>query len=226
MTSSPIEIDHIFVFVDPVQNQDPFEAHLLQEAGFIESYRRDHPGQGTTNICYCFDNAYLELLWVNDEQAIRSNVISNTRLAERSQWKNNGSSPFGIALRPELPFETWNYQPPYLPPEMTIPVACSSLDPMQPFIFQSPGGKRPDAWNPYKSIKKQDPEKFREIAHIELNTPVNTPHAADLTALNKIGLITLSQDTPHHALRLSLTNPIGEITHYLELPACKVIAVD
>ncbi len=226
MISSPIEIDHIFVFVDPVPDQDPLEAYLLQEAGFIESYRRNHPGQGTTNICYCFDNAYLELLWVNDEQAIRSSLISNTRLAERSQWKSNGNSPFGIALRPELPFETWDYQPPYLPPEMSIPVACSSLNPLQPFIFQSPGGKRPDAWSQKKPPKRQDPGKFKEIAHIELDIPVSTPLTGDLTALNKIGLITLNQDTPHHAIRLSLTNPMGEITHYLELPACKVIAVD
>ena len=45
------------------------ELTRLTDAGLRESFRRDHPGQGTTNVCCCFDNAYLELLWLHDPAA-------------------------------------------------------------------------------------------------------------------------------------------------------------
>ncbi len=231
MTSSSLQIDHIFVFVeagpiDSGSNQDPMEARWLKEAGFIESYRRDHPGQGTTNICYCFDNTYLELLWITDEAAAKSDLISKTRLAERSLWQENGASPFGIALRPELPFETWNYNPPYLPKGLSIPVANSSLDPAQPFIFTSPSGKRPDVWQRDPEIKRQRSCGFSEIRQVELNMPVNNQPSADLFNLNQIGLISLIQSGTHHTMRLSLSNSEGTITHDLLLPTCEIIPAD
>ncbi|MFD2206951.1 VOC family protein [Kiloniella antarctica] len=224
MSSSPIDIDHIFIFVDPLPNEDPVEALRMQQAGFIESYRRDHPGQGTTNICYCFDNAYLELLWVNDEQALRRAPISNTRLADRAQWKTNNSSPFGIALRSNFPFETWDYCPPYLPEGMSIPVAQSSLDPEQPFIFKSPGGKRPDVWSKEKPVARQNSEKFKEIVGIELDIPCAFETTPDLLELSRIGLISLDQNAPAHAMRLTLSTSENDVTHCLELPSCLLIA--
>lgn len=48
-----LELDHIFVFIRP----DGPEAARLEAIGLVESYRRDHPGQGTSNVCYCFENA-------------------------------------------------------------------------------------------------------------------------------------------------------------------------
>jgi hypothetical protein len=50
-----VKIDHLFVFVEPPAT----EAAELEQAGLRESFRRRHPGQGTTNACFCFDNAYL-----------------------------------------------------------------------------------------------------------------------------------------------------------------------
>lgn len=56
--SSFVEICHLFVFVDNLERA----AEKMARYGFQESYRRNHPGQGTENVCYCFDNLYLELL--------------------------------------------------------------------------------------------------------------------------------------------------------------------
>lgn len=52
-------IDHIFMLVDP---GGP-EIAQMTELGLLETYRRVHTGQGTRNICYCFDNMFLELLY-------------------------------------------------------------------------------------------------------------------------------------------------------------------
>ena len=108
-----LELDHIFVHVQPAGP----EAERLEALGLVESYRRTHPGQGTSNICYCFDNAFLELLWLIDEAEALSPAIARTQLAERSHWRASGASPFGLALRRQsdetvLPFPTWGYRPP------------------------------------------------------------------------------------------------------------------
>jgi hypothetical protein len=59
LVGAPVELDHIFLMVRP----GALEASGLARAGLCESFRRDHPGQGSSNLCYCFDNAHLELLW-------------------------------------------------------------------------------------------------------------------------------------------------------------------
>ena len=164
-----LELDHVFVFVTPGAP----EAAAL---GLCESYRRRHPGQGTANVCYCFDNAYLELLWVTDRAELTAPAVARTRLAERADWRRTGASPFGIALRgpdPDtpLPFESWDYAAPFLPAGMAIPVAVASDDPRQPFLFRSPGTARPDTWpddaGGSRAGARQRPIGLAEIAAVE-----------------------------------------------------------
>jgi len=56
--SGPIEIDHPFLFFLP----GGAEISRLAQLGFVETCRRTHPGQGTANVCCCFNTLYLELL--------------------------------------------------------------------------------------------------------------------------------------------------------------------
>ena len=91
------EIDHVFLFVQP----DGPEIGALRRLGLTETYRRAHPGQGTANVCFAFDNLFLELLWLTSETEARSPAIARTRLWDRSRWSASGTSPFGIALRGE-----------------------------------------------------------------------------------------------------------------------------
>ncbi|WP_020593154.1 VOC family protein [Kiloniella laminariae] len=216
------ELDHVFVFVTLEDGETkPLEASLLEQAGVQESYQREHPGQGTANICYCFDNCYLELLWLTDEQEARSPLIARTALAERAHWKTNGASPFGLALRRTahslFPLATWDYCPPYLPPGMAIPVSLSSQDPRHPMVFQSPGTKRPDQW---ETTKRQN---FSDLDLIELQLPQNEGFSDDLIKLQQLSLIpviTYRADTP--GIRLSLKDQAGKITHHLQLPSCRI----
>ncbi len=57
-----MQLDHIFHFVQDLEAAET----LGRSLGLAETYRRNHVGQGTANICYCFENAFLELLLLTD----------------------------------------------------------------------------------------------------------------------------------------------------------------
>ncbi len=215
-----LQLCHVFSFVEPGAP----EADALHRAGLKESFRRRHPGQGTANACYCFDNAYLELLWVESAQEIASPPIARTRLAERARWRETGASPFGIAVRtadPDtpLPFATWTFTPPYLPPGLTIPVATASEAPEHPFLFRSPGHARPDAWTDGRAGDRQRPAGFADLHGVHLRLPVPPPAGDALHALEAAGLLTVgivAGAAPEMILELSRTD--GKPPRRLSLP--------
>lgn len=166
-----MEIDHIFMFMDP---EGP-ELAALQQLGLRETYRRQHPGQGTSNACFAFDNLYIELLWMADEAEIRSPVVQRTRLWERSQWRTLGTCPFGLAFRGDLTalgVSTWTYRPPYLegvlPPDAGIAVATDSDDPMQPMLFAFPGSAAPRHWSTSRQSQLQHAAGWGDVGAVSL----------------------------------------------------------
>lgn len=187
---------HVFVFVE----DRAAALAALDACGLTESFRRRHDGQGTANVCACFDNAYLELLWAEDQSDLISVSVARTRLAERSRWRENGASPFGIGLRGRIPFPTWDYRPPYLPDGMGIPVALGSEDPRQPFLFRSPAEARPDQWTDGLAGKRQSAAGLAEITGLHLDLPVGASPA--LRVLAERGVLTLK---PAVKARLLLT---------------------
>ncbi|WP_448205135.1 VOC family protein [Azospirillum sp. sgz302134] len=216
-----LHLCHVFVFVEPGAP----EAAALDAAGLRPSYRRQHPGQGTANLCYCFDNAFLELLWETDADAIRGPSIARTRLAERARWRETGACPFGISVRTDsagqpLPFETWDFAPPYLPPGMTIPVSLDSEDPARLFLFRSPGSTRPDAWTDGRAGDRQSAAGLAEIVGVHLSMPLDGPPGGDLAVLSAAGILTveaLPKGAPPR-LELSLSRADGGPLRRLSLP--------
>jgi hypothetical protein len=129
-------VDHIYVFCD---RQAP-EQRLLAAHGLAVGVRREHPGQGTANVCFGFADAYLELLWLDDEVAARDPMVKPLGLHERSRWRELSASPFGICLRATAagaapPFVAWPYRPSYLPPDTHIEMACNSGVIGEPLLF-------------------------------------------------------------------------------------------
>lgn len=176
---------HVFVFVEDRAAAE----RALAACGLVESFRRSHDGQGTANLCACFDNAYLELLWPEDHAALISVSVARTRLAERSRWHENGASPFGIGLRGRIPFPTWEYRPPFLPDGVGIAVALGSEDPRQPFLFRSPAEARPDQWTDGRAGKRQQAAGLAEITGLHLDLPVGASPA--LRTLAERGVLSL-----------------------------------
>jgi hypothetical protein len=159
-------LDHVFVLV-PVDA--PAHREALASAGWIPTYTRVHPGQGTANVCYACDDAFLELLWIADEREARGPPGDRLQLAER--W--HGGCPLGIAWRGALDVPTWAYRPAYLPPHLPIAVAHASDDPAQPLFFQSPGKDAPRDWPPERRGALQ-----RALGRTQLDPVLTLPPTA------------------------------------------------
>lgn len=136
-------IDHIFIF----STNEGQEAEELVEFGFKEGSGRSHPGQGTTNRKFYFQNFFLEILWVHDPNEIQSSRTSITGLWDRSNYSLNNCSPFGLCLGDlkggeESIFKDSNeYQPEYFSEGMSIDFV--SNDTWLPWVFRLPFERSP-----------------------------------------------------------------------------------
>lgn len=212
-------IDHVFVFVE----SEGAEIASLQRQGMTENFRRAHPGQGTANACFCFDNAYLELLWVESAAEISAPALARTGLAERAAWRRNGACPFGIAFRTEpadapLPFATWDYSASFLPEDRPIAVALSSDDARQPFLFRSPGSVAPARWTDGRAGTRQQTAGLRDIVGIELDLPAGLAPCRALEDVERAGVITLNRGAAAHRLTLHLSRRSGNASVRLLMP--------
>jgi hypothetical protein len=168
------ELDHLFIMVP----EGASAADRLLSLGFVQGISRVHPGQGTTNRCFFFQNAMLEFLWVHDPVEAQSEVIQRSHLWERWRDRNSGICPFGICLRPKLEsagtiaFEHWDYSPPYMPENLTIAIANNSEMLTEPMFFQTPFGKRPDQQPIEKRRPFVHPIGLQEMTRVELVSPM------------------------------------------------------
>jgi hypothetical protein len=196
-----MDLCHIFMF----GTRGDVEA--LRGLGFVENFRREHPGQGTSNACFCFDNAYLELLFVDDEAALAR--LTRTGLPERSNWRFSKASPFGIAVRSgsELPFPTWDYRPAYLPEGMVVAVDAESGDADQAFVFKSPGSERPDRWTTGLAGRRQSHVGYLEIESVALFQP--QPPRTALRRLEFEGLVVLHSGSDEHRMVVTISRRNG-----------------
>ena len=133
------ELDHVFILTE-VGAPD---ADKLVEFGLVEGPANTHPGQGTANRRFFFQNVMLELLWVADAKESQTSDLSV--LWQRSQQPE--ASPFGVCLRPVTPsglppFPGWRYSPSYLPDPLSVWVGQNSDVLAEPFMFYLDFAKR------------------------------------------------------------------------------------
>ncbi|UWR24517.1 VOC family protein [Sulfitobacter sp. S190] len=191
------ELDHIFLVVADERTA----RSTMKDADLRVNYTRDHPGQGTRNICACLDNVFLELLW-HDKTTVSAESEAIT-LGARIRGEG---CPIGISWRGMSPFEdtaegTEPYNAPFLPKGMSIPVAAASLDPMLPFVFRTPGGTPPIDRTDGLVGRRQAPE-LATLSHCEVSLP--DPGAAE-HLLAPFRQISLRQG--EYALKLVLLRP-------------------
>jgi hypothetical protein len=133
------EVDHAFVGCTPGAP----EADALLARGFVEGSPNTHPGQGTANRRFFFDNFMLEFLWVTDAKEATSAQTGRTRLWERCTHRESRINPFGIIFRAAggvdapPPFATWSYTPSYLPRGLALQVARGTTL-QEPELFYVP----------------------------------------------------------------------------------------
>lgn len=201
-----VELDHMFVCTEVGAP----EADRLVAFGLREGAPNTHPGQGTACRRFFFNNAMLELVWVRDERESRSPLITPTRLWERWRYHFTGYSPFGLCLRPrnaqramsgrpaELPFATWEYRPPYLPPGTHIDVA-SSTHAGEPLVFATPFGRRPDSLPERRRQPLEHPRGLDEVTGLCLTLPTDEPISGVVRALYQAGVVSFETGDDHLA---------------------------
>jgi hypothetical protein len=192
-----IELDHVIIFC----SRGAPEAAALRAQGLLDGSGQAHAGQGTANRRFSFANAYLELLWVEDETEARSTAVERTQLWERWQGRTAGLCPLGLAFRPggdgaeEPPFLTWSYRPSYLPAELSIEMGIG-VRPTEPLLVYLPFARR-DRLLP--SVPVIHPAGVRELVGLRLHLPEGDRPSDALRALTGMGLVSLSPATDYLA---------------------------
>ena len=138
----PLELDHVFIWV----TKGAPEAKALEDVGlraFGEIAR--HTGQGTASKVFVFENAYLELIWVDDEQAAAKNAVrAGVDMQTRARWKQTGASPFGVGLHylpgkaKSAPFPVIKYWAEWMQPNTSIEFAQVVTTHREPMYFIVP----------------------------------------------------------------------------------------
>jgi hypothetical protein len=185
-----IQLDHIIVFC----SSGAPEATALRDQGLVDASGQVHVGQGTANRRFSFANAFLELLWVEDETEARGGEVQATQLWERWHGRSSGLCPFGLAFRPgadaaeQPPFSTWSNRPSYLPTGFSIEVG-SEIKPTEPLLFFLPfvkGRRGPP------SESTDHPAGVSELVDLRLYLP-QAAHPSDaILKLVSTGLVSIN----------------------------------
>lgn len=209
-----MEVDHIFVF----SNNHGKEADDLVDFGLTEGSNRIHPGQGTTNRKFYFENFFLEILWVINEQEIQNTITAKTKLWERSQFQKNEHSPYGLCLvnsnSTDRLFEKSEiYQPSYFPKGMSIDIITNDQFPQLPWTFRLPhrNEKKPNN-EPKKHLNKI---KCLTRTEFEINTKI--PKDNFKCYFNKFDKVSFNEEERIH-LNLEFDNKAqGKEKEFTEL---------
>lgn len=134
-----MDIDHIFIFTDT-------KGKIVDELisfGLIANDSRVHHGQGTTNRTFSFENFFLEIAWVHDEQEIKSDLVKPVGLWQRAEYSKNNYSPFGLIIKnneeSDYLFENASkYQPEYFAKGMAFEVLQNNNQPDLPWTCRMP----------------------------------------------------------------------------------------
>ncbi len=209
-----MEVDHIFIF----SSARGEEANSLIEFGLTEGSSRLHPGQGTKNRKFYFENFFLEILWVVNEKEIQSELTAPTKLWERSQFENNDHSPFGLCLvnaaSTDQLFETSKiYQPNYFPEGMSIDFITNQEYPKLPWTFRLPyrGEKKPH------TEPTEHANQIKRLTRVEFEMPTLNYGTKFVNHFQDVDLIEFTTGNRMH-LTLEFDNMRqGKTREFLEL---------
>lgn len=195
-----IELDHVMV----CPGSRPGSEQPLVQFGLNFTQQRVHSGQGTANICALFDNAYLEILWRNNDTELQSRTVKPLSLWERVRWRETVACPFGIAFRlmapteAELPFDTWPYAAPFLPSGMVIPIVTPKYSPEEPLVFISPMARAPSTVPELSTASLEHRGERRILTKVRVLRPQANPLSPGLSWFRENQLLGLEDEPEYH----------------------------
>ena len=197
----PLEIDHLIICCD----RGAPEAEALTAYGLLEGSSNVHAGQGSANRRFFFENAYLELLWIDDPAQAKREPVRRTRLWERWQRRDTSACPFGVALRPQdleaetlPPFPTWAYHAPYLPAQVSIGIALATRLTEPEFLFIT-FATRPESKGREPT---SHPAGLRRLTAARIGLPVSGARSHAANALAGLGLLSWFE-APEYVMELT-----------------------
>ena len=193
LTGQPpvLELDHVYIVVPPGAVE---AVGTLRRIGMmVDTGTTRHEGEGTASVAVFFENAYLELLWVDSSVVVdAAHVVDAADFRRAAAWRETGASPFGIGLH-------------LVSGDASILEAAGRLDPipgaeppasyvllrqpgesLAPDVFVMPAARAVTVW--LSRYRTRHPERFmhrfggRKITRVLVRgPPAQRPHAADLT---------------------------------------------
>jgi len=159
----PLELDQIFIWVKPAAP----EAAVLEEFGIKHiPNTSEHLGQGTASKFFFFENAYLELIWISDENAAKQSMDrSGIDWRARADWQQTGASPFGIGLHGisspvDLNLFPLKYWAEWMQPDTLIHFAESATNNLNPLYFIVP------EYMSFATQSQQYPESIKKLVDL------------------------------------------------------------
>ena len=165
----PLELDHVLIWVA----KGAPEAKALEDAGLQKLGKSSrHAGQGTASTAFLFENAYLELIWIEDRQeASKNGARSGIDMVVRADWKRTGASPFGVGLHrasgatAPLPFPAMDYHAEWMGPDASIQFARTVADRGTPMYFVVPESMAIPVGPSLEKLLQEDPEYAKLLKH-------------------------------------------------------------
>jgi hypothetical protein len=165
------ELDHIFIWVD----KDASEIKLFKENGFTSIISGSHSQQGTSGKYLFFLNFYIELLYISDhDEAIENIEKFGCDYIERSNWRINQSSPFGLGLKmktfdkEKILFDYTDYKADWMKDEGLL-MANNNENLLSPLVFVLRPKMEYPCYNSIEEMLMDDkPEDFKNN-HIHKN---------------------------------------------------------
>ena len=201
-----LRFDHVWIMVSP----NAPERAALERAGFqIAPTVNHHEGQGTASVTVEFQNAFLELMWLDPDVPVAPGYERAVeKFRQRVLWRTSGWCPIGIGFRrtspasAPLPFPTWSLKPDWLPPGSSIEMLTPRDDTKSPSLFISPRELAMDEATVLKFINSgspnasmyRHPNGVRRVTAVRLVSPKTYEPIEPLTYLQKLKVVELGQN--------------------------------
>lgn len=162
--SPRVELDHVYIVVSPGAAA---EIAALRSAGLnVLSEPKKHEGQGTASVAAFFENAYLELIWVDSTVAVTSEHADTHRwFRAAADWRRTGQSPFGFGLHrlagdtSALPVPVRLEAAPWIEPGAAYELLQQPADSLAADFFVVPARAAVPSWMP--RVRERAPEDLR-----------------------------------------------------------------